>query len=84
MPPIPGEAGVDFPVLTAVPDTGFDCNAQQFLPGIYGDTGAECQVDKKYFSGVKQQQFFVHKRVKEREREKEVFYHSVCKPLIFE
>ena len=43
MPPIPGIAGVDFPTLTAVPDTGFDCNTQQFLPGIYGDTGADCQ-----------------------------------------
>jgi len=43
MPPIPGQAGVDFPVLASVPDTGFDCGAQQF-PGIYGDTGADCQV----------------------------------------
>ena len=38
-----GQAGVDFPVLASVPDTGFDCGAQQF-PGIYGDTGADCQV----------------------------------------
>eukprot|EP00094_Tigriopus_californicus_P003989 TCALIF_03842-PA protein Name:"Protein of unknown function" AED:0.06 eAED:0.06 QI:0/0.5/0.4/0.8/0.75/0.8/5/487/606 len=43
MPPIPGEAGVDYPVLTEVPETGFDCNAQTF-PGIYADTGADCQV----------------------------------------
>jgi len=43
MPPIPGQAGVDFPVLASVPDTGFDCGGQEF-PGIYGDTGADCQV----------------------------------------
>ena len=40
---IPGQAGVDFPVLASVPDTGFDCGGQEF-PGIYGDTGADCQV----------------------------------------
>ena len=34
---------MDFPVLASVPDTGFDCGGQQF-PGIYGDTGADCQV----------------------------------------
>ena len=38
-----GQAGVDFPVLASVPDTGFDCGGQEF-PGIYGDTGADCQV----------------------------------------
>lgn len=43
MPPIPGQAGVDFPVLASVPDTGFDCGIQQF-PGIYGDVDADCQV----------------------------------------
>jgi len=43
MSPIPGQAGVDFPVLASVPETGFDCGAQEF-PGIYGDTGADCQV----------------------------------------
>ena len=37
---------MDFPVLASVPDTGFDCGAQQF-PGIYGDTGADCQVKYK-------------------------------------
>jgi len=44
MPPIPGEAGVDYPVLTTVPDTGFACNSQSFLPGIYADQNADCQV----------------------------------------
>ena len=38
-----GFAGVDFPVLASVPDTGFDCGIQEF-PGIYGDMGADCQV----------------------------------------
>ena len=40
---IPGEPGVDFPVYAAVPDTGFDCGAQEF-PGIYGDVDGNCQV----------------------------------------
>ena len=43
MGPIPGEAGVDFPVYNSVPDTGFDCAAQD-NPGIYTDTAAGCQV----------------------------------------
>merc|ERR1712106_198942 len=42
MPPIPGEAGVDYPVYNSVPETGFDCSAQTF-PGIYTDIQAECQ-----------------------------------------
>ena len=54
MGPIPGEAGVDFPVYNTVPDTGFDCAAQD-NPGIYTDTEADCQVPDtvkllKYFS----------------------------------
>ena len=43
MSPIPGEAGVDYPVFNNVPDTGFDC-ASQDTPGIYTDTQAQCQV----------------------------------------
>ena len=43
MGPIPGEAGTDYPVYNAVPDTGFDCAAQD-NPGIYTDTAAGCQV----------------------------------------
>ena len=43
MNPIPGEAGTDYPVFNAVPDTGFDCSQQDF-PGIYTDTQADCQV----------------------------------------
>ncbi|XP_068206703.1 pro-resilin-like, partial [Palaemon carinicauda] len=40
-----GVPGVDYPVLASVPDTGFDCNAQN-VPGYYADTDAEagCQV----------------------------------------
>ena len=43
MGPIPGEAGTDYPVYNAVPDTGFDCGVQD-NPGIYTDTEAGCQV----------------------------------------
>lgn len=43
MGPIPGVADVDFPVFNAVPDTGFECGAQEFA-GIYGDVDARCQV----------------------------------------
>merc|ERR1711936_1256949 len=41
MNPIPGEAGVDYPIFNSVPDTGFDCSAQD-NPGIYTDTEADC------------------------------------------
>lgn len=43
MNPIPGEAGTDYPVFTEVPETGFNCGQQQYLPGIYTDTAADCQ-----------------------------------------
>jgi len=42
MNPIPGEAGVDYPVFNSVPETSFDCSAQD-NPGIYTDTEASCQ-----------------------------------------
>ncbi|KAK8378282.1 hypothetical protein O3P69_011047 [Scylla paramamosain] len=40
-----GEPGVDYPVLAAVPDTGFSCDAQT-VPGYYADAAPEagCQV----------------------------------------
>ncbi|XP_066951169.1 pro-resilin-like [Macrobrachium rosenbergii] len=40
-----GVPGEDYPILAFVPDTGFDCNAQN-VPGYYADTDAEarCQV----------------------------------------
>lgn len=40
---IPGDAGVDYPVLREVPDTSFSCEAQEH-PGLYADTEADCQV----------------------------------------
>ena len=40
---ITGVAGTDYSVYASVPETGFDCNVQEF-PGIYSDTEAECQV----------------------------------------
>jgi len=43
MGPIPGIAGTDYSVYASVPETGFDCNVQEF-PGIYSDTEADCQV----------------------------------------
>jgi hypothetical protein len=46
MNPIPGVAGVDYPTFSNVPDTGFDCEKQNF-PGIYSDTGAQCQVGSR-------------------------------------
>lgn len=42
MNPIPGEAGVDYPTYNSVPDTGFNCADQDF-PGIFSDTGSQCQ-----------------------------------------
>ena len=38
-----GVAGTDYSVYASVPETGFDCNVQEF-PGIYSDTEADCQV----------------------------------------
>ncbi len=35
-------------MYTTVPVTGFDCNGQTFLPGIYADTGAQCQVGRHF------------------------------------
>ncbi|XP_068206918.1 uncharacterized protein [Palaemon carinicauda] len=40
-----GVPGEDYPILASVPDTGFDCNAQNVM-GYYADTAREagCQV----------------------------------------
>ncbi|XP_064082017.1 uncharacterized protein LOC135198413 [Macrobrachium nipponense] len=40
-----GVPGEDYPILASVPQTGFDCNAQN-VPGYYADTDPEagCQV----------------------------------------
>jgi hypothetical protein len=40
---IPGMAGVDYPIYSALPKTGFDCKKQEW-PGYYADTDAKCQV----------------------------------------
>ena len=42
---IPGEAGVDYPVLASVPDTGFSCD-NRVSGGYYADTETACQVYK--------------------------------------
>ena len=36
-----GEPGVDYPILAAVPATGFSCEERE--DGLYGDTEAGCQ-----------------------------------------
>ena len=43
MNPIPGVAGVDYPVYNEPPYTVFQCGEQEY-PGIYTDTDAGCQV----------------------------------------
>ena len=43
MRPIPGEPGVDYPVFSEVPETGFNCRQQPYL-GIYSDLESNCQV----------------------------------------
>jgi len=40
---IPGEPGVDYPVLPSIPLTHFHCRGQ--VPGYYGDTETACQVN---------------------------------------
>lgn len=39
---LPGEPGVDYPVLPYIPLTEFHCRGR--LPGYYGDTQTACQV----------------------------------------
>lgn len=40
---IPGEPDIDYPILSEIPSTSFDCNQQEF-PGYYADVEARCQV----------------------------------------
>lgn len=40
---IPGEPDVDYPILSEIPETSFDCSQQEF-PGYYADVEARCQV----------------------------------------
>jgi len=40
---IPGEPGVDYPIMSSIEDTGFDCQGKVF-GGFYADPGADCQI----------------------------------------
>ncbi|XKL67348.1 hypothetical protein PGB90_002839 [Kerria lacca] len=40
---IPGTPDKDYPILSKIPNTSFNCNDQQF-PGYYADTETRCQV----------------------------------------
>ena len=48
---IPGRAGIEYPVLSAVPPTSFSCSKQP-LNGYYADTETACQVVHLCQSGV--------------------------------
>lgn len=39
---VPGEPGVDYPILPSIPLTNFHCRGR--VPGYYGDTETACQV----------------------------------------
>ncbi len=39
---LPGQPGIDYPVLPSIPLTGFHCRGR--VPGYYGDTETACQV----------------------------------------
>jgi len=39
---IPGEPGLDYPILSSIEDTGFDCEGKVF-GGFYADTETDCQ-----------------------------------------
>jgi len=39
---LPGEPGVDYPILSSIEDTGFDCEGKVF-GGFYADTETDCQ-----------------------------------------
>lgn len=39
----PGVPGVDYPVLSTIPQTKFDCKTQRYK-GFFADTEARCQV----------------------------------------
>ena len=42
---IPGEPGIDYPILPTIPLTNFICRGQ--IPGYYGDTETACQVSRQ-------------------------------------
>ena len=35
-----------------MPETGFNCGQQQYLPGIYTDTAADCQVSLELLHSI--------------------------------
>lgn len=39
---LPGEPGIDYPILPSIPLTDFHCRGR--VPGFYGDTQTACQV----------------------------------------
>lgn len=39
---VPGEPGIDYPILPSIPLTNFHCRGR--VPGYYGDTETACQV----------------------------------------
>lgn len=42
----PGKAGVDYPALSSIPQTSFDCKTQRYK-GFFGDPDTNCQVNIK-------------------------------------
>lgn len=45
---LPGEPGVDYPILPSIPLTNFHCRGR--VPGFYGDTQTACQVKSPLFN----------------------------------
>lgn len=41
---LPGEPGIDYPILPSIPLTDFHCRGR--VPGFYGDTQTACQVSQ--------------------------------------
>lgn len=39
----PGKPGIDYPTLTVIPETSFDCKTQRYK-GFFADTETRCQV----------------------------------------
>lgn len=44
----PGKAGVDYPALSSIPQTTFNCKTQRYK-GFFGDPDTNCQVISKFF-----------------------------------
>lgn len=48
----PGRPGVDYPVLSTIPTTTFDCKTQRYK-GFFGDPETKCQVSPKISHSMK-------------------------------